>query len=152
MFYDNLDIIDYLYAKFKAEGNALGLGYVAYPEEEMLPKYPGLMLSSGALNREIHTTHFFRNVITLDIFILHAALSISHRARTREDLLLCRSIVLTLHADRHLGIDGSGRNNIIDGFVVEEVPGEILDDRGVAVVGTKITWAGQLREPFVRET
>lgn len=150
MFYDNLDIIDYFYAKFKAEGNALGLGYVAYPEEEMLPKYPGLMLSSGTLDREIHTTHAFRNVITLDIFLLHAALSISHRARTREDLLLCRSVVKVLHADRNLGVDGTGRKNIIDGFVVGEVPGEILDDRGVAVVGTKITWVGQLLEPFIR--
>ncbi len=151
MFYDNLDIIDYLYTKFKTEANTLGLGFVAYPEEEMLPKYPALMLSSGTLAREIHTTHFFRNEIVIEIFVLHAALSKSHRARTREDLLLCRSIVLSLHADRSLGVDTEGRKNIIDGFVVDEVPGEILDDRGVAVVGTKITWAGQLREPFVRE-
>ncbi len=151
MFYDNLDVIDYLYAKFKTEQTTLGLGYVAYPEEEMLPKYPGLMLSSGSLNREIHTTRSFRNVITLDIFLLHAALSLSHRARTREDLLLCRSIVLSLHSDRTLGVDTTGRKNIIDGYVVEEVPGEILDDRGVAVVGTKITWSGQTVEPFIRE-
>lgn len=143
-FYDNLDVIDYLHTKFTAEANGLGLGYVAYAEEEMLPKYPALVFSSGGLQRGIHTTNFFLTEITVDLFILHAALAASHRARTREDLLLCRAIVNILHLDTNL--DG----NIVHGYAIAETPGEIINDRDEAVVSTKITWRGNTREPFRR--
>ena len=143
-FYDNLDVIDYLYTKLTTERSALGLGFVGYADEELLPSYPAAVLSSGSLAREVHSTVYFKNEILVDIFILHARLTTSRKARTREDLLLCRAIVLSLHGDRTLG------GNIVDGHVASEVPGEVRDEQGEAVVGTRITWYGQTREPTRR--
>ncbi len=143
-YYDNLDVIDALYTKFTTNKSTLGIKFVGYADEELLPKYPALVLASGNLAREIYSTHGFRNEILVDIFILHAALNKSRKARTREDLLLCRAIVNLLHLDMTLN------GNVINGFVASEVPGEVVNDRGDPVVGTRLTWTCQIREPFRR--
>ena len=96
-FYDNLDILDYIYTKLDTNKDALGIRYVGYADEDLLPHYPALLLGSGAVAREIQSTHGFRNEITLEIYVLHAALGIGHRARTREDLAMVKAITDLMH-------------------------------------------------------
>lgn len=143
-FYDNLDCIDYLYEKLDTNKATLGIRYVGYADEDFLPQYPAVVFASGLLAREIHSTQGFRNEVTVEIFVLHAALSLSHRARTRADLAMVREITDLIHLD--MTLDG----NIVHGYITSEIPGEIVDEKGESVVGTRMVWYGQLREPFRR--
>jgi hypothetical protein len=143
-FYDNLDVIEYLHDKFEDNKTALGLGYVGYADEKLLPRYPAIVLASGQVDREVALSQKFLTVITLEIYVLHAALNASHKARTQQDLLLVRAITDLLHLD--MTLDG----NIVHGFVAEESPGEIVGEKGAIVVGTRMLWIGQTREPFRR--
>ena len=55
---------------------------------------------------------------------------------------MVKAITDLMHEDMTLN------GNIVHGYITSEIPGEIIDEKGEAVVGTRMVWYGQLREPF----
>ena len=130
------EVIDHFYNLLVANQTALGLGFVGYAEERLVPKYPAVQVSAEPLTRELHGTHQFKVDFNLSFWVYHAKLTESHRVRTKNDLLKVTEIRNLLHSDFTLG------GMIIFGFVDSENPGVLAQARGDASVGTRMTWTG----------
>jgi hypothetical protein len=128
------------------EDNAerLGIGFIGKYDERLLPSYPAVVISSAPLSREVHATHTFALTLRALIWIYHAKVSLTHKERSEEDLLLVTALVSLLHDDTTY--DG----HVIFGFVDSEVPGIVAPraGRGDPIVGTRISWEGVVQERF----
>ncbi|KKW09704.1 MAG: hypothetical protein UY48_C0055G0007 [Candidatus Gottesmanbacteria bacterium GW2011_GWB1_49_7] len=136
-------VLDYVHDMLYDARVALGLGYVAYGTEELLPQYPAAVVTPGPQQRSIHATRQFRNDFALEIWCLHANLSVSRRERTKEDLELVTAIKNELHGDKTLG------QNIVFGHVLTQTPGVVyVKENSNPVVVTRILWQGFGLEKF----
>lgn len=141
-FHDPEEVLDYVYDKLNDNKGELGLAHVAYSDESLLPEYPVAVVSAGTFGRILIGTHKFQLVFSLDIYVLHAKLSLTHKTRTQEDMALATSIKKLLDDDPTLN------NNIIFGFCDGADPGVLTRPKGESVVGTRITWTGEGRQSF----
>jgi hypothetical protein len=136
---DALDFFKNLLDDNKGE---LGLGYVAYGDEDMSPMYPAVKVTAGPFGREVHGTHKFLNHFVVNIWVYHAKMVSGHAARSKEDLELATSIRQLIHSD----LTCSG--GVIFGHVAFEEPTLINRSKGAMVVGTQMSWNGQQVETF----
>lgn len=136
------EVADKVFNILDTASASLGIKYVGYGEEKALPEYPAIVIVPAATTREIHATRQFLNSFNLELYVYHARLTVKRSIRTKEDLELVTSIVDKLHEYKTLD------NNIIFGMVDSENPGVLATQKGDAVVGTRITWAGSALEPF----
>jgi hypothetical protein len=145
-FYDILQVSQYLYNRINDNKVALGLRYVAYGDEQLLPEYPAAVVTTERpLRREFHGTRQFLVTFECDIFVLHANLAASHRIRTIEDIQLAEAIRKFLHSDFTLG------GHIIFGYVDLEIPGivtRVVGQKSAMIVTTRLSWTGQNRVNF----
>lgn len=139
-FYDVLQVLDYLHDRIDSNKTALGLRYIAYGDEQLLPQYPAAVVTAERpMSRELHATRQFKVVFNCDIYVLHARLSASHKVRTKEDIELAQGVRKFLHTDYTLG------SNIIFGFVQIETPGiitRVVGQKSAMVVSTRLAWTG----------
>lgn len=135
------DALDY-YKQLLDKHGELGLRYVAYGDEDMLPGYPAAKVAAGPLQKELHGTHKWLNTFQIDIWVYHAKLSVGHATRSKEDLELASAIRGVVHSD----MTCSG--GVIQGWIVLEQPALITRSKGTAVVGTRMTWSGRQVETF----
>lgn len=136
------EVLDHLYNLLVANKTSLGLGFVGYAEERLIPKYPAVQVAAEPLIRELHGTHQFKVTFNMSLWVYHAKLTDSHRVRTRNDLLTVTAIRNLLHANLTLG------GNIIFGYVDSENPGVLASPKNDPVVGTRMTWTGTSVVPF----
>jgi hypothetical protein len=135
--------LDYIYSLINDNKGPLGIRYVGYGDETLLPEYPAVIVSFNIpVDRELFATRQFNLSWAVQLVVLHARVSASHRTRTREDMQLASGIRNKLHEDYKLG------GGVIFGFVQSERPGILVDDRGVANVATTLIWAGDSRVTF----
>jgi len=135
--------LDYIYALVNDNKESLGLKYVGYADERLLPHYPAAVVSFNTpVDRELVTTGTFNLNWQLQIIVYHARISASHKTRTREDMLLATAVRNLLHTDKSMG------GGVIFGYVRSERPGVIADDKGRANVATVLTWTGDSRAPI----
>ena len=120
------------------EDSILPFEYVAKYDERLTPKYPAVQIQPGVTDEEPHGTHTRLVTLRAFIYIMHAELTVDHRTRSLEDLLLATQTKYFLEEDVTLG----GR--IIHGFVDSEAPAVFPPRarKGEAVVGTRMTWTG----------
>lgn len=145
LFSSTEEVVSYMEALFSVEGEGLGFAYVGLGNEQLVPKFPALIIVPGPVVREIHGTHQFKVTFNEVMYIYHAELSISHKARTIEDLKLVAAVVDRLHEDMTLG------GNVIYGWVDSEAPGMLhrqTESFTTSIVGTRITWQGEVRQSF----
>jgi hypothetical protein len=134
------EALDYVHALLDGNKATLGLGYVGYGEERLLPKYPAAVVSFNVpVNRELHATRTFRLEWVVQIEVYHAKLTVGHKTRTREDMQLAARIRNKLHEDYTFG------GSVVFGFVRSERPGIIADGKGRANVATILVWSGESR-------
>lgn len=132
--------LDYIYNLINGDKIALGLGYVGYADERLLPKYPAAVVSYNVpVVRTLIATQTFQLEFTIQIEVYHARLTASHRVRTKEDMQLAAAVREKLHEDYTLG------GGVIFGFVRNERPGVIADAKGHANVATLLLWGGDSR-------
>lgn len=137
------EAIDALYNLLNDNRGTLGLGYVGYEDETLLPEYPAVVVSYTApVDREIHATHQFRISWSITLVVYHARLTASHRIRTKEDMQLAAAVREKLHEDYTMG------GGVIFGYVISERPGVQTDNRGQANVATVLTWEAESRAIF----
>jgi hypothetical protein len=142
-FYDILQVLDYLHTRIDNNKTELGLRYISYGDEILLPEYPALVLTAERpIQTRDHATRQFHRTFTCDLWLFHAKLSVGRKVRTREDIQLARKMERFLNADRTL--DG----HIIFGHVTDMQPiviGRITGRKGDGVIGTRLIWQGQNR-------
>lgn len=137
------EALDYIYNLLVENQGPLGLGYVGYADEKLLPKYPAVVVSFNTpVDRVLGPTGTFNLTWVVQIIVYHARLTASHKTRTREDMQLAAAIRNLLHTDYQAG------GGVIFGFVVSERPGLLADDKGQANVSTMLIWTGDSRAPI----
>lgn len=140
-FSDPQEVLDFLHDLLEDHKGSLGLAFVGYGDEELLPGYPAAVLTAGEEQRFQSNTQIFGKRYFVDIWVYHALLSQSHKVRTREDMALATAIKNKIHEDYTLG------GGIIFGYVSSSLPGVAVRAKS-AVVGTRLTWEGEGREMF----
>ena len=136
-------LLDHIYNLLNNNKAALGIKFVGYADERLLPHYPAVVVSYNApVQRSLHTTGTFRLEFIAQVEVYHARMTESHRTRTKEDMQLAALIRNKLHEDYKLG------GGVIFGHVLSERPGTIADAKGQANVATLLIWSGESRAPL----
>jgi hypothetical protein len=136
------EVLDYVHDLLDDESGDLGLEYVAYGEEDKIPRMPAVKVASGPLVKDLHATRQYINTFVIEMFVYHANLRATHAQRTKDDLELCTRIRELLHS--HPTFDGG----VIQGWVISEVPMLTTRQKAPAVVTTNMTWQGNALESF----
>jgi hypothetical protein len=138
------EALDYIYNKVKDNKGPLGIGYVGYADEQFLPEYPAVVVSfNNPVDRELLTTQRgFQLIWAIQIIIYHSRLSTDHITRSREDMQFAEAITNLLHQDFRAG------GGVIFGYVAQERPGIIADNKGEATVATTLIWTAESRAAF----
>jgi hypothetical protein len=65
-------LLDFVYALFNDDKAALGIQYVGYSDENILPKYPAVVVSIGVpVQRELYATRTFSLEFQLQLVTRH---------------------------------------------------------------------------------
>src|SRR5689334_16932403 len=75
------------------ENSTIPFSFVSRHDESLTPKYPCVQVQAAGLDRTLHGTHTFGVGLRSYIYIMHADLNVSRRARTRGDLELATQVV-----------------------------------------------------------
>ncbi len=135
--------LDYFYNLLNTNKTTLGIRYVGYADENILPQYPAVVVSYNTpIDRRIHATRQFQLEWALQFMVYHARLTASHKTRTKEDMQLAKAVRDLLHTDHTLG------GSVIFGFVQSERPGILAGSKGQATVATTLIWAGESRATY----
>lgn len=137
------EILDHVYNLLVTNKASLGVKFVGYSDETILPQYPAVVVSLGVpVDRELYATRQFQLRFQLQVVIFHARITASHKTRTKEDMQIATAVRNLLHSDYQLG------GGVIFGFVQSERPGIVANEKGQAVVSTVLTWSGSSRATF----
>jgi hypothetical protein len=135
--------LDHIHDLLQANKGELGIQFVGYADETILPKYPAVVVSFNTpVTREIATLRQFTLTFNVQLIIYHARLTASHKTRAREDMQLAARVRDKLHEDHSMG------GGVIFGYVVNEVPAITADDKGRANIATTLVWQGESRKIF----
>lgn len=143
------EVLDYLHDLISFHAEPLGLRFVGYGEERLIPEYPAVLIAAGPVLREVHATHTFQLTMICELWIYHAKLSESHHIRTRQDLELVTRVREVLHDNLTCPADNDDKQ-VIFSYVNAEDPAFIRRPRNEAVVGTRIEWNAVTQERFGR--
>lgn len=137
------EVLDYIHALVDSNKDSLGVKFVGYADENVLPRYPAVVVSfSTPVDRELGPTGTFSLTWMIQLTIYHARITASHKTRTREDMQLAAAVRNLLHTDYRMG------GGVIFGFVRSERPGLVADNKGKANVATTLIWVGDSRAPI----
>lgn len=146
-FDDPIQVLDYVHDLLEEKKGEIGLAFVGYGEERLIPEYPAILITAGPVTREIHGTHKFNLTFLLEMWVYHAKLSESHRIRTREDLILVGAVRSLMHDHLRLR-DANGDAQITHGWITAEDPAFINRGKGEGVVGSRLEWIGLSQSNF----
>ena len=123
--------------------HTLGLQYISFGDDTLVPKYPAALIIYDGVQRDIHGTHYFLTDLTVDIVLMHADLSLNRQERTRADLELATAVVQLIHNKGMTLAD----SRIHKAFVVSEEPSTIATSN-ITAIGTSLSINAQVREAF----
>lgn len=141
-YYKPQQLMDHIHDLLTDHKSDLGIGYVGYADEQLLPYYPAVLVDSGPINRELQATHQFGLIFHLALWIYHAKLDDAHADRSKADMELCHLVTELLHSDLTLG------GNVIFGYVTEEMPGIFHRPSGPTTIGTRLSYEATARKVF----
>ena len=144
-FTDVKECMDFMETLLQGEADDLGLKYVGYGDERLLPGYPAVVIQGEDTNRTLHATQKFLLTFRVSLWVYHAKLTVQHRVRTAEDMALAFAIRDLLHEDKKFGMQ------LIFSYVEAEIPGVIRRGKNDAIVGTRLAWMGTSLVGFQEE-
>jgi hypothetical protein len=137
------DALDYAHDFIETKKGDIGLEYVAYGSDQLLPRYPACVVAPGQTRTQKHGTHYFMRTFHIEMLVLHAKLSVSRAMRTKEDLEL---VTRTAQA---LGEDPTCGELALFSYFTDETPQNIRTGVKTApVLGTQMSWLVEARVPF----
>jgi hypothetical protein len=146
-FYDIIQILDYLHDRIDNAKTELGLKYITYGDENLLPEYPACIVTAERpVSTTLHATRQFRREFFCDLWVFHAQLSVGRRVRTRQDIELARRLEVFLNNDMTCG------GHLVQCWVESMQPIVIgrtaRSQKSDAIIGTRLLWTGENRVPF----
>jgi hypothetical protein len=141
------DAADFIKNKLDQLAETVGVAYVGYGDENLIPNYPACLVVPGRKGKILHATQTFNVDLEVDLYILHAVLTQDHGQRTRKDLQLVTAIEGIIESDYEFK-DGNGDAQIIFGYIQDATPGVANRARGQAVLSTRMTWVGLSQRRF----
>jgi hypothetical protein len=145
-FYDIIQILDYLHNRIDNNKSELGLRYITYGDEQLLPEYPACVLTAERpIVTTLHATRQYRRVFACDLWVFHAKLSVGRRVRTREDIELARRL------EEFLNLDRTCDGHVVQCWVENMQPiviGRTAGQKANAVIGTRLQWLAENRVPY----
>jgi hypothetical protein len=146
-FYDIIQVLDYLHNRIDNNKTELGLKYITYGDEQLLPEYPALVLTAERpISTEFHATRQYRRTFLVDLWLFHARLSVGRRVRTRQDIELSRNLEVFLNTDRTC--DGHVIHCLVESMQPIVIGTPTTSQKGNAVIGTRLQWTATNRVPF----
>lgn len=146
---DPIEVLDYVHDTLDQNKGPLGLAFAGYGEDRLIPRYPAILVNTGPLTREWHTTHRWQLTIMLEMFVYHANLEGDRRVRTREDLQLVANVRAHLHDPTQRRLRNSvGEAQAVESFINAEDPVTIGRLRGDQVIGTRLEYTVISQETF----
>lgn len=138
------EMVDHFFKDLENNKGPLGIGYVGTYDEKLIPAYPAVVVSAGALQKELHGTATFAVTLRTFFYIMHAQMTLEHRLRNQEDLELATRISEFIERDMTLG------QKIIQGWIESEVPGALSprSEKGDIVVGTRMQHVALVERRF----
>lgn len=134
--------VEYL-AEFISDSD-LGIKQILKYDQGLVDEYPAVQIFPADFAKEIHGTHTFQLGIRVDIYVMHADMTLSRMMRNYEDLALASELVDYLENDMTLG------NRVIHGWIASETfavrPPRTTKATGV--VGTLLRWAALQQRRF----
>jgi hypothetical protein len=130
------EAVEMLYDLIRENAGVLGMEYVGQYDENLLPRYPNVVISPGVKTKEVHGTHTFLVTLRCILWIYHAQLTVTHTERSQEDLAFATAIETLIETDKTFG------QRVIFGFVESSTPGIIAarTGKGEGIVGTRLAW------------
>lgn len=130
------EAVEMLYDLIRENAGLLGMEYVGQYDENMLPRYPNVVISPGIKTKELHASHTFLVTLRCVLWVYHAKLTETHTERSKEDLAFATAIEALVEDDKEFG----GR--VIFSFVESSTPGVIAPrtGKGEGIVGTRLAW------------
>ena len=135
------ELVDYVIDLLEVNKGTLGLRHIVFGDGQLIPEYPAASVVFDSIQREDHGTHFFLIRITIDIYLMHAALTLDRQQRNKADLELATAVTALLHASRSLG------GEVVSSLVMSEEPGTI-STQNATCLGTQLRFVAQQRESF----
>ena len=137
------DVLDYAHDLVETKKGDIGLEYVAYGSDQLLPKYPACIVAPGQTRTQKHGTHYFMRTFYIEMLVLHAKISISRALRTKEDL------ELTTRVTEAFALDPTCGENALFSYFTDETPQNIRTGvKAIPVLGTQLSWLVEARVPF----
>lgn len=136
------DALGYVHDLIDTRRGDIGLEYIAYGDEKLLPRYPASVVAPGETVTAKHGTHYFMRTYFIEILVLHAAMSRTRAMRTKEDLEMTTRLTDALAEDPTCG------GLAIFSYVTNESPQNVATDKNVPVVATQVSWQAESRVAF----
>lgn len=136
------EVLNFIADLLDTKRGELGLKYVAYGDEDKIPRYPAVKVAAGPLSRDFHATHTFQNTFSVELLVYHGNLNATHAQRSKNDLELASAIRELLHSNMTLS------GGVIQGWIVSEGPATIARRQGPSIVGTRMVWQGIAQQSF----
>lgn len=124
------------------ERTEFGFKYIDYGDpDDIIPATPAVVITNNPTRRELHGTHTFNILLSVDLWVLHADGTVTTAQRRYDDIVLCNQIQDFL--DGRMNLD----DNIVQGWVSGQSPG-LLRRKGALFVATRMTWDGISQSRF----
>lgn len=152
LIHKTFEAIDMIADKLNQNAGELGIAYVGKYDEKRIPKYPAVVIVPGPREKSIHGTQTFEILLTAELYVYHANLTLSKRERSKEDLKLVADLEAILESDYLWKTDPndpqSGR--LIFGYISGERPGALQPSasKSTIVIGTRMSWRGLSQRRF----
>lgn len=135
------EVLSYITDLLEVNKDSLGLKFIGYGKDRLIPYYPAVDVTVGNLRREIKSTQYFKVTFSVNLWVYHADLSVGHGVRTEKDLKLVTDITTLLHKDF------TAADKLIFSFVDGEDPG-VSDKGNTGIITTRMSWTGESRVLF----
>lgn len=144
-----------------AQESTLNFKSILTFDDDKIPEYPALIISSPNVRTSIHGTNMLRTYFTTILYILHADASVDRKRRNLDDLALATSFIKLLEAPWTDPADASNvgaaltmRDQVRAGYVEGEIGGPLPvgSKKGVLVVSTRLTHTCFVQNLFNRAT
>lgn len=126
-------VLDKVYSILDEHKGYIGLEQLQYVDDKFIVKYPCLVLAPDRTTTVDHGTHTYLRTYWILAYLLHAKMTISRAARSREDLLMVTKAIEKIEENRSLETG----SNVIAITVRDESP-DVVAFKKEPVVGTRM--------------
>lgn len=130
------EAVEMLNDLIELNAGSIGIEFVGKYDESLIPRYPAVIVSAGAVTKEVHASHTFNVTLRCILWVYHAKITLTHAQRSKEDLELATNLSALVESDKKFA------ERVIFSFIESEAPGLVAPraGKGEPIVGTRLAW------------